>query len=64
MRLLVTTAVDGLDGWEKAQQQMPDLVISDVMMPRCVAMASWRRCALMSSSVVPRDLPHRQGHDG
>ena len=23
----VTTAVDGLDGWEKAQQLMPDLVI-------------------------------------
>ena len=31
----ITTAIDGEEGWEKAQQMLPDLVISDVMMPRC-----------------------------
>ncbi|MGB7563439.1 MAG: response regulator transcription factor [Prochlorococcaceae cyanobacterium] len=30
----VTTAVDGEEGWALAQELLPDLVLSDVMMPR------------------------------
>ncbi|MEB3185586.1 MAG: response regulator transcription factor [Cyanobacteriota bacterium] len=31
----VTTANDGEEGWLKAQELLPDVVITDVMMPRC-----------------------------
>ena len=32
---VVTTANDGEEGWTTAQTLMPDVVITDVMMPRC-----------------------------
>ena len=30
----VSTAIDGEDGFQKAKQILPDVVITDVMMPR------------------------------
>ena len=30
----VLTAEDGLDGWHRARNELPDIIVSDVMMPR------------------------------
>jgi signal transduction histidine kinase/ligand-binding sensor domain-containing protein/DNA-binding response OmpR family regulator len=39
----VVTAEDGLVGWEKTLAQLPDLIISDVMMPRSDGLELCRR---------------------
>jgi CheY-like chemotaxis protein len=39
----VRTAVDGIDGYEKTVSQPPDLIISDVAMPRLGGFAMVRR---------------------
>jgi DNA-binding NarL/FixJ family response regulator len=40
---VVTTANDGEEGWTLAQELQPDVVISDVMMPRCDGYGLLRR---------------------
>jgi DNA-binding NarL/FixJ family response regulator len=39
----VTTANDGEEGWATAQQMLPDVVVTDVMMPRCDGYGLLRR---------------------
>ena len=39
----VTTANDGEEGWSAAQEMLPDVILSDVMMPRCDGFALLKR---------------------
>ena len=44
----VTTANDGEEGWATAQSLLPDVVITDVMMPRCDGYGLLKRLRGMS----------------
>ncbi len=50
----VKTARDGAVGWEKIQKETPDLVISDIMMPK---MDGFELCRLMKSTFETSHIP-------
>jgi two-component system cell cycle response regulator len=49
----IITATDGLDALEKVQQQNPDLILLDVMMPR---MSGFQVCRKIKSDPKTRDI--------
>lgn len=51
---LVETAIDGARGWEIVLKQMPDLVVSDIMMPK---MDGFALCRLMKSTYETSHIP-------
>jgi len=50
----VTTAVDGEDGWASIQSSPPDLIVSDVMMPR---MDGVTLCRLVKQDLTTSHIP-------
>ena len=50
----VDTAVNGSQGWEYVQKQMPDLIVSDIMMPE---MDGFELCRLIKSNYDTSHIP-------
>src|SRR5271157_3835313 len=50
----VATAIDGLDGWEHVRAERPDLVVSNIMMPR---MDGYELVNRIKSSEKTRQIP-------
>ncbi len=60
----VTTAEDGEEGFSKAQQMLPDVVISDVMMPRLDGYGLLRNSRGRAFGWNAGDFSHCQRDDG
>jgi CheY-like chemotaxis protein len=54
LKCRVLTAADGLEALQKVQQEMPDLILLDVMMPR---MSGFEVCRKLKSAPETRDIP-------
>ncbi|MHC4982522.1 MAG: response regulator [Planctomycetota bacterium] len=54
LRCRVVTAVDGVEALEKVEQEKPDLILLDVMMPR---MSGFEVCRKLKSTPATRDIP-------
>ncbi|HOF18167.1 MAG TPA: response regulator [Phycisphaerae bacterium] len=50
----VVTAIDGVDALEKISQDVPDLILLDIMMPR---MSGFEVCRQIKSDPKTRDVP-------
>lgn len=50
----VYTASNGVEAWEQIQRELPDMVVSDVMMPR---MDGFELCKLMKSTYETSHIP-------
>ena len=50
----ILTAVDGQDGLEQAQQNIPDLILLDVVMPK---LDGWQVMQILQQDEKTRDIP-------
>lgn len=50
----VATAADGVEAWEYIRQEIPDLIVSDIMMPR---MDGFELCRLVKSTFETSHIP-------
>jgi len=48
----VETALNGVEGFEKAKQVQPDLILLDIMMPK---MDGWSTCKELRSDPITKD---------